>query len=282
MGPKAAAFLAALGRKVREVREERGLSRKMLAETAEVSERYLAKLELGSGNASVIVLRRLATALNVQATCLLGCEMSVERWQVSRFIDSLPQQRMPDLMRRLVAEFGAEDSVRRKRIALIGLRGAGKSTLGAGLAKGMRRPFVELDRTIEREAGMPLTEVFMLYGQAGYRNLERQCLERLIDSQNDVVVSVGGGVVSEVTTYQLLLGNCFTVWIKAAPAEHMSRVIAQGDLRPMRGHSQAMDDLKALLVAREPQYARADAVVDTSGQSATKSLAALRLAVIPP
>jgi XRE family aerobic/anaerobic benzoate catabolism transcriptional regulator len=272
-------FLTSLGTRVRDLRSERDLSRKVLAEAAEVSERYLAQLELGSGNASVTLLRRVATALNVPLTYLMACSMSTERSRVYRFIDSLPDQRLPELLMRMAAEFGTEESVRRKRIALIGLRGAGKSTLGRALAREMHRPFVELDREIEAEAGMPLSEVFMLYGQAGYRNLERQCLERLIASQNDVVMSVGGGVVNEAVTYQVLLSHCFTVWIKALPTEHMARVVAQGDLRPMRGHSQAMEDLKGLLTAREPQYARANAVVDTSGQTVAKSLSALRLVV---
>jgi XRE family transcriptional regulator, aerobic/anaerobic benzoate catabolism transcriptional regulator len=276
------AVLTSLGRRVRELREQRSLARKVLAEAADVSERYLAQLESGSGNASVILLRRVAAALNVRMTYLLAGEMSIERSQLGQFIDSLPEKRLPDVMRRLVAEFGADESVRRKRIALIGLRGAGKSTLGSALAKGMRRPFIELDREIERDAGMPLSEVFMLYGQTGYRNLERQCLERVIASQNDVVLSVGGGIVSEADTYELLLGNCFTVWIKASPAEHMSRVIAQGDMRPMRGHNEAMDALKQILGAREPQYARADAAVDTSGQTVAKSLAVLRAAITTP
>jgi|SRR5579872_35592 len=276
------AFLAALGRKVRELREQRGLARKALAEVADVSERYLAQLESGTGNASVVLLRRIADALNVRITYLLAGELGIERSQLSRFIESLPEQHVADVMRRLVADFGTEDGVRRKRIALIGLRGAGKSTLGGALAKVMRRPFIELDHEIEREAGMPLPEVFMLYGQTGYRNLERQCLDRIIASQNDVVLSFGGGVVSDADTYQLLLANCFTVWVKASPSEHMARVVAQGDMRPMRGHHQAMDALKQILTAREPQYARADAVVDTSGQTVAKSLAALRLAVTPP
>jgi XRE family aerobic/anaerobic benzoate catabolism transcriptional regulator len=206
--------------------------------------------------------------------------MSAERAQVSRFIEGLPEKRLPDVMRRLLCEFGADESVRRTRIALIGLRGAGKSTLGGALAKSMRRPFIELDGEIEREAGMPLSEVFMLYGQSGYRNLERHCLDRLIGRQTALVVSVGGGVVSDTQTYQLLLGNCFTAWIKASPEEHMSRVVAQGDLRPMRGHAQAMDDLKSILAAREPLYARADVAIDTSGQTVAKSLAALRLAIV--
>jgi XRE family aerobic/anaerobic benzoate catabolism transcriptional regulator len=277
-----AAFLAALGQTVREVREQRGLARKVLAETADVSERYLAQLEAGGGNASVVLLRRVATALNVNLVRLLGSELSAERSRLNGFIDSVPERRLEEVMRRLLAEFGSDESVRRKRIALIGLRGAGKSTLGTALAKAMRRPFSELDREIEREAGMALSEIFMLYGPSGYRKLERQCLERIIASQGDVIISVGGGVVSEADTYELLLSNCFTVWIKASPSEHMSRVIAQGDLRPMRGHAQAMDDLKAILADRETEYARADAIVDTSRQSVMKSLAALRAVLADP
>ncbi len=273
------AFLSALGRRVRDTRERRGLARKVLAENADVSERYLAQLESGSGNASITLLRRVATALNVRMMHLLGCEASEERTLVNSFVDSLPERRLSEVMNRLVNEFGTDESVRRKRVVLIGLRGAGKSTLGNLLAKDICRPFVELDREIEREAGMALTEIFMLYGPPRYRELERRCLGNLIASQNDVIVSVGGGVVSEPDTYQFLLGNCFTVWIKASPTEHMSRVVAQGDLRPMRGNAQAMDDLKSILAAREQQYSRADAIVNTSGQSIARSLAALRLVV---
>ena len=273
------AFLSSVGKRVREAREQRGLSRKALAEAAEVSERYLAQLEVGSGNASIILLRRVASALNVRLTRLLDGELSVERTLLNSFLDSLPDRRVEDALRKLVGDFGTDEGVRRKRIALIGLRGAGKSTLGTGLAKSMRRPFVELDREIVREAGMPLAEIFSLYGQSGYRDLERRCLERIIDSQRDLVLSVGGGVVSEAQSYQLLLQNCFTVWVKASPAEHMSRVVAQGDMRPMRGHKQAMEDLKAILVSREPLYSRADAVVDTSRQSVPKSLGVLRSVV---
>jgi XRE family aerobic/anaerobic benzoate catabolism transcriptional regulator len=272
-------FLLALGEKVREMRAECGLTRKTLAEAADVSERYLAHLECGSGNVSVSLLRRVASALNVRMGYLLGGDVSDERLQLNRFADSLSEKRLPEVMRRLVAEFGADESVRRKRIALIGLRGAGKSTLGSALAKTLRRGFIELDREIEREAGIALAEVFMLYGQQGYRNLERGCLDRIIANQHDVVLSVGGGVVSEADTYQMLLGNCFTVWVKASPEEHMSRVVAQGDMRPMRGDGQAMESLKQILVAREPQYARADAVVNTSGQTVARSLSALRSAV---
>jgi XRE family aerobic/anaerobic benzoate catabolism transcriptional regulator len=162
---------------------------------------------------------------------------------------------------------------------LVGLRGAGKTTLGAALAKALRRPLVELDKEIEREAGISLSEVFLLYGQAGYRRIELRCLERMIGSQEDIVLTVGGGVVSEPETYNLLLLNCFTVWIKAAPEEHMARVVAQGDMRPMAGHAEAMEDLRNILTAREPLYGKADAVVDTSGCSVEKSFAALQKAV---
>jgi XRE family aerobic/anaerobic benzoate catabolism transcriptional regulator len=169
--------------------------------------------------------------------------------------------------------------VRRKRITLVGLRGAGKTTLGAALAKALRRPLVELDKEIEREAGISLSEVFLLYGQAGYRRIERRCLERVINSQEDIVLTVGGGIVSEPDTYNLLLLNCYTVWIKAAPEEHMARVVAQGDMRPMAGHVEAMEDLRNILAARETLYGKADAVVDTSGGSVEKSFAVLQQAV---
>lgn len=272
-------FLILLGHRVRAARDARALSRKQLAEYAEVSERYLAQLESGSGNASILILRSIAAALRVPVTELLVEGRSPERQVLDRFLDSLPPEKISDACLRLQREFGAEESVRRKRIALIGLRGAGKSTLGAALAKQLRRPFIELDREIEREAGMSLSEIFMLYGQAGYRGFERRCLERVIDTQSDMVLSVGGSVVSEAETFQLLLASSFTVWVKASPTEHMSRVVAQGDLRPMKGHAQAMEHLKSLLALREPMYARADVTVSTSGQTVEKSLAALRRAI---
>jgi XRE family aerobic/anaerobic benzoate catabolism transcriptional regulator len=236
---------------------------------------------MGSGNASVVLLRRIASALNVRMAFLLAADSAPERSLITGFLESLPDQKLDQVLRRLIADFGNDEHVRRKRIALIGLRGAGKSTLGTALARLMRRPFIELDREVELEAGMALAEIFLLYGPTGYRDLERHCLERIIAAQRDVVLSVGGGVVLEADNYQLLLGSCFTVWIKASPTEHMSRVIAQGDLRPMRGHERAMEDLKGILVAREPLYGRADVIVETSGQSVTRSLAALRAAVTP-
>jgi XRE family aerobic/anaerobic benzoate catabolism transcriptional regulator len=273
-------FLAGLGRRVRQARVERGMARTALSRAAAVSERYLAQLESGEGNASVVLLRRIAVALGLRIADLLDSgEPVCERRLIQRFLTSLPAGRLEEVLQRLTQEFGQEEAVRRKRITLIGLRGAGKTTLGSALAKSMRRPLVELDELIEREAGISLSEVFLLYGQAGYRRIERRCLERVINSQEDIVLTVGGGMVSEPETYNLLLLNCYTVWVKAAPEEHMSRVLAQGDLRPMAGHAQAMQDLRNILVAREPLYGKADAVVDTSGAPFESSFATLHKAV---
>ena len=270
-----AAFLAQLGRRVREARERRGMSRRSLAGEAQVSERYLAQLEAGEGNASIVLLRRVAGALGAEVADFLGDE-SPEQRLIRRFLAELPPHRLEEALFRLVREFGRDDPARRSRIALVGLRGAGKTTLGAALARELGVPFVELDREIEREAAVGLSELFMLYGQAGYRRIERLCLERLLDSHERFVVAVGGGIVSEADTYRLLLDRCYTVWIKAAPEEHMGRVVAQGDFRPMEGSAEAMADLKRILAAREPLYRKADAVVDTTGADPERSLAALR------
>jgi XRE family aerobic/anaerobic benzoate catabolism transcriptional regulator len=282
VGESDATFLASLGRRVRDARQQRGMARKVLSQTADVSERYLAQLEGGTGNASIILLRRIAAALGLQLTDLVDTDESPDEQRlIRRFLDSLPPARLEEVLRRLTAEFGQEEPVRRKRITLVGLRGAGKTTLGTALAKALRRRFVELDTEIEREAGISLSEVFLLYGQAGYRRIERRCLERVINSQEDIVLTVGGGIVSEPDTYNLLLLNCYTVWIKAAPEEHMARVVAQGDLRPMAGHAEAMEDLRNILSARESLYGKADAVVDTSGSPIEKSFAALQQAIAP-
>jgi len=275
-------FLAALGRRVRELRERRGMTRKRMALEADVSERYLGQLETGEGNVSMLLLRRVAAALNVTLgeVLLPEPEDSVERRLIRRFLERIPAHRLEDVIFRLMREFGHEEAARRKRIALIGLRGAGKSTLGKLLAKELNAPFIELDGEVERETGLPLNEIFSLYGQAGYRRIERRCLERVIEKHERAVISVGGGIVAEEDGFKLLLGNCFTVWLKAAPEEHMARVVAQGDLRPMAGNEEAMDDLKRILAAREPLYRKADAVVDTSGQTTEASLAKLRGLVV--
>jgi len=277
-----AAFLAAMGRQVREARERRGLARRALAQAANVSERYLAQLEAGDGNASVRLLRHVAEALGMSMAELLDPrERSPEQRLIRRFLERLPEHQLEEVLFRLMRDFGEAGARRRRRIALIGLRGAGKTTLGSALAKEIGYPFIELDHEIEREAGMSLSEVFMLYGQAGYRRIEARSLDRLLESHPQLVLAVGGGIVSEAETYQSLLRNCFTVWIKAAPEEHMARVVAQGDMRPMQGHEEAMDDLKRILTAREPLYRKADVTVDTRGEEAQHSLRRLRQAVAP-
>ena len=273
-------FLAAMGRNVREARERRGMARKALSQSAGVSERYLAQLEAGEGNASVLLLRSVARALAMTVTELLDPrDNAVEQRLIRRFLDRLPAHRLEDVVFRLMRDFGHEETARKRRIALIGLRGAGKTTLGGALARDLEFPFVELDREIERDAGISLSEVFLLYGQAGYRRIEHRCLERMIEDHADMVMTVGGGIVSEPDTYNLLLQSCFTVWVKAAPDEHMARVVAQGDMRPMQGHAEAMKDLTRILETREPLYRKADVTLDTSGEPAAQSLRKLREAV---
>jgi XRE family transcriptional regulator, aerobic/anaerobic benzoate catabolism transcriptional regulator len=273
-------FLRAMGKRVREARERRGMSRRAVSEAAEVSERYLAQLEAGEGNASVVLLRRVAASLGAPLTDLLGNnETPVEQRLIRRFFEQLPANRLEDVILRLISDFGQKEAARKNRIALVGLRGAGKSTLGAALAKDLGDPFVELDREIEREAALPLSEIFMLYGQAGYRRIERRCLERLLERGDPMVLAAGGGIVSERETYNLLLVSCYTVWIKASPEEHMSRVVSQGDFRPMDGHEAAMEDLRRILATREPLYGKADAIIDTSGARFDDCLAKLTGAV---
>lgn len=271
-------FLAALGRRAREIRDRRGMTRKLVAREAKVSERHLAHLESGDGNVSIVLLRNIARALDVSLVELLAPETedTVEKRLIRRFLERLPQHRLEEVVFRLMRDFGHEEAVRRKRVALIGLRGAGKSSLGSRLAREEGVPFIELDREIEAETGMPASEIFSLYGQSGYRRIERRTLERVIHANDRAVISVGGGVVSQPESYDMLLSNCLTVWIKARPEEHMARVMAQGDLRPMAGNDEAMDDLKRILEARESLYARADAVVDTSDESVEQSFAKLR------
>jgi len=280
-GIEDAQFLAAMGQRVRDARARRGMPRKALAQHSSVSERYLAQLEAGDGNASVLLLRNVARALGVSLLELLDPhEASVEQRLIRRFLEQLQEQQLEDVVFRLMREFGQEGVNRKRRVALVGLRGAGKTTLGGALATELRLPFLELDREIERDAGISLSEVFSLYGQAGYHRIERQCLERIIQSNEQMVMSVGGGIVSEPQSYDLLLLNCFTVWVKASPEEHMARVVAQGDFRPMQGTTEAMDDLKRILNAREPLYRKADVTLDTSGEGPEQSLRKLRQNVL--
>lgn len=274
-------FLLSVGSRVRELRNRRGMTRKMVAREADVSERHLAQLESGEGNISIVLLRRIAGVLSVSLAELFSpsVEEPAEKLTIQRFLQRLPANRVQEILFRLQRDFSVEEKTRRTRIALIGLRGAGKSTLGTRLAKEYNILFIELDHEIEKDTGMPLAEIFSLYGQSGYRAVERRTLERVLQQPGRAVLSVGGGVVSEKETYDHLLANCYTIWIKAQPDEHMSRVIAQGDFRAMAGSDQAMEDLRRILEAREPLYRKADLVLDTSGNSVDKSFSELKLAL---
>jgi len=237
------AYLARLGARVRAWRAEHAMTRKTLALASGVSERYLAQLESGQGNISVLLLRKLAHAMEVPVEMLV-------REQA--------------------------DGARERRIALVGLRGAGKSTLGTRLAQALAVPFIELDREVEKEAGAPLGEVFSLYGQEAYRRFERKALARVLQSHPRAVIATGGSLVTDPDTYELLLDHCTCVWLKATPEDHMARVMAQGDLRPFKGTPAAMEEIRRLLADRDRLYARADAVIDTSGRSTKQSLAELK------
>lgn len=276
-----AALLARIGERVREARLSRGMTRKLLAAHSQVSERYLAQLEGGSANPSVVVLSKLAEALGMSIPELFEARTpeAVEIGLITRLLRRAPASLLGDIRIRLTHELGRDDAARRARIALVGLRGAGKTTLGTRLARERGVPFVELDGEIERTAGISLSEIFLLYGQAGYRRYERRCLEAVIDAHPRCVIATGGSLVTEAATLDLLLSNCLTVWLKAAPEEHMARVVAQGDTRPMAGNREAMDDLKRILDARAALYAQADVVVDTAGHDSEESYASLKDAV---
>ena len=235
------AYLARLGERVRAWRGEQRMTRKQLAAASGVSERYLAQLEAGQGNMSVLLLRKVARAMGV----------SVER-----------------LVR--------EEDGQQKSVALLGLRGAGKSTLGTKLAEALKVPFVELDREVEKEAGAPLGEVFAMYGQDAFRRFERRALERVLAEYPQAVIATGGSLVTDPGTFEMLLERCRCIWLKAAPEEHMSRVIAQGDMRPFKGRSAALDEIRKLLADRDRLYGRASSTVDTSGKTVRQSLADLR------
>jgi XRE family aerobic/anaerobic benzoate catabolism transcriptional regulator len=274
-------FLLFLGKRVRELRSRRGLTRKMMAKEADVSERHLAQLEAGEGNVSIVLLRRIAAALHVSLAELFAVETETrhEKILIQRFLERLPAHRVEDAVSRLMREFGNEERARRMRVALVGIRGAGKSTLGSRLSEEMKIPFIELDQEIEKDTGMPLGEIFSLYGQAGYREIEKRLLERVLHEHERGIFSVGGGVVSEKETYDYLLANCYTIWIKARPEEYMARVIAQGDFRVMGGSDRAMEDLRRILDAREPLYRKADMYLETSGNSVDESFAKLKTAL---
>src|SRR5258708_3709673 len=273
-------FLVLLGERVRLMRSRRGVTRKALAREAAISERHLANLETGTGNASVLLLRQLARALNCSMAELVGQDGSASPElvlirQLLRGRDEATLQRARLALADLLGS-GHPDPSRSGRIALIGLRGAGKSTLGRMLAEDLSIPFVELNRVIERQVGCDVHEIHSLYGSAAYRRYEHRALEETIGTFPKAVIATAGGVVAEASTFGLLLAHCYTVWLRATPEEHMQRVVAQGDLRPMAGNVEAMDDLKRILAGREAFYAKADLTFDTGGKPLADAYPELR------
>jgi XRE family aerobic/anaerobic benzoate catabolism transcriptional regulator len=263
-------WLRRLGERVREERARRGMTRKILARDSGVSERYLAQLESGRGNISIKLLRRVAGALNLPLVGLLSeaPERHPVLQSILELLGRLAPDRLPEARGLLDAHFAVADrKARQYRIALIGLRGAGKSTLGSRLAQHLDFPFIELDAEIEKDFGLSLSEIFALSGQSAYRRSERRALDGVLGRHPRFVLAAGGSIVAEPETYEELLARCFTIWIRTSPEEHMGRVIAQGDFRPMADNKEAMADLERILAARTPFYARADAVVETAGQS---------------
>ena len=273
-------YLRQLGQRVYELRLRRGMTRKILSRDSSVSLRYLAQLEAGEGNISIIRLRQIAKAIGIPLEDLIriGPEQPPELTLLVQYLTRLSPAKLTEARNLLVSNF--ESRGRRGRIALIGLRGAGKSTLGKLLAEHLQLPFVELTQGIERDAGMKVTEIFSLNGQGAYRRYERRALQSAVESHERFVLSTGGSIVTEPATFDELLTSCYTIWLKASPEAHMARVIGQGDRRPMRDNREAMKDLARILAGREPMYVKADAVVDTSDLTLQQSFEAL-LKVLP-
>lgn len=273
-------LLVALGERLRTLRARRGLTRKAVALAADVSERYLANLEYGTGNASLLILDQVARAIHCSMAELIGdVSTSSPEWLLIR--EQLEGRSEADLRRARIAigqalGTGGDLQAKSKRVALIGLRGAGKSTLGKMLADDLDMPFIELSREIEKVAGCSIREIHDLYGTNAYRRYERRALEEAIQIYPEMVLATPGGLVSDPATLNLLLAHCTTVWLQADPEEHMGRVAAQGDLRPMAASAEAMEDLKRILAGRAAFYSKADLSVDTSGQTLEHSFQTLR------
>ena len=274
------AFLIRLGDRVREARSRKNISRKVLSEMSGVSLRYLAQLETGSGNISIILLRRVAEALDYKIEWLVGEEdpYSSDTLAALSLFSQADQQTRARVLKILDPE--EPGAKRANRIAFIGLRGAGKSTIGRLTAEKLNVPFLELNEEIEQASGMPVNEVIALYGQEGYRRLEKQSLERVAATHSTIALAVAGGIVSEPETFNYLLRHYHTIWLKAGPTDHMSRVRDQGDERPMAGNPEAMSELRGILMSREALYARAEIEIDTSahnvGQTSNLVLEAIK------
>jgi XRE family aerobic/anaerobic benzoate catabolism transcriptional regulator len=276
-------YLRRLGERVRVLRNQRGMTRKALAQHARVSERYLAQLEAGLGNCSIVLLRRIARAIGLPVTQLVheGAEPPLDMVLLTQFLERLPPEMLVEA-RKLMTEHFTSPSEDRRSIALIGLRGGGKSTLGRLLADSLGVPFIELDREIERRSGATLSEIFDMFGQETFRRAEREALDEVLRQHKQFVVATSGSIVTEPGTLELLLSSCFTVWVRADPQEHMKRVMAQGDMRPMANSARAMEDLISILKSREPLYAKAEVALSTTGKTPEQNLAELlRIITIP-
>jgi len=276
---RVANFLIMVGDRVRKARSRMGISRRVLSEKSGVSQRYLAQLETGQGNISIGLLLRIADALDFGVEWLVGHDdpWSSDISKASYLLQTATKKQRQQVFE--ILEPTKADQNKASRIALIGLRGAGKSTLGKLAAQQLQFPFLELNDEIEESGGMPVTEVFALYGQEGYRLLEHQALERTAATHSSVVLAIAGGIAAQPDTFNYLLGNYHTIWLRAEPEEHMQRVLAQGDERPMGGSPNAMNELRKILTNREEQYCRADVKVDTSNATVKQSLDALVSAI---
>jgi XRE family aerobic/anaerobic benzoate catabolism transcriptional regulator len=276
-------FLEQLGQRVRTMRALRGMSRKVLARVSGISERYIAQLEAGRGNVSIVLLRRVSNAMGAHLEDLIPTGEPSPDWAVLR---DLLRKATPSQIAQAKEMLGGGGASSQRRmsfagIALIGLRGAGKSTLGKLLAKKIGWNFVELNKEIEAQNGLSIAEIIALYGQEGFRRMEQAALTQLLARKELTVLATGGGIVSEPLTFDLILSSFYTIWLKAEPEEHMARVRGQGDLRPMADDRSAMAELRNILVSREPLYARASAVVDTAGLSVEAAAVRLVEAVSP-
>jgi XRE family transcriptional regulator, aerobic/anaerobic benzoate catabolism transcriptional regulator len=268
-------YLKLLGDRVRTMRSRRAMSRKALAKHSAVSERYLAELEAGKGNCSIVLLRRIAKAMGIPVAELIDerPERDVEHLLFHQLLERLSPAELKGARELLLSRHGGPSSeARHARIALIGLRGSGKSTLGKLLGAKLGVSFIELDREIEKTSGMALGEIFEMFGQPTYRRFERAALDAVIDKHPRFVLATGGSLVTEPGTFERLLTACVTIWVRAKPDEHMSRVIEQGDLRPMADNKRAMEDLVSILKSREPLYAKADYVLETAGKTPEQGL----------
>jgi XRE family aerobic/anaerobic benzoate catabolism transcriptional regulator len=276
-------FLEQLGQRVRTMRALRGMSRKVLAKVSGISERYIAQLESGKGNVSIVLLRRVSNAMAAHLEDLIPAAEPTQDWPVIR---DLLRKATPNQIAQAKDLLTGQGIAAQRRmsfagIALIGLRGAGKSTLGKMLAKRIGWSFVELNKEIEAQNGLSVAEIIALYGQEGFRRMEQAALGQLLARKELMVLATGGGIVSEPLSFDLILSSFYTIWVKAEPEEHMARVRGQGDLRPMADDRSAMAELRTILKSREPLYARASAVVDTAGLSVDAAAAQLFNAVTP-